>query len=144
MRVCRRCGLEKDEVEFNYRNKSKEIRQFHCRVCTRIYIKSHYLRNKEYYLRKAYKRNIRIRNEIKGYIWTYLKDHPCVDCGENDPIVLEFDHTSDKVANISEMYRNYTLEKVKLEIDKCQIRCANCHRRKTAKELGWNKKYLLL
>ncbi len=65
-----------------------------------------------------------------------------MDCREKDPIILEFDHISDKIAYISTMYRNYTLEKVKLEIEKCEIRCANCHRRKTARERGWNKKYI--
>lgn len=90
---------------------------------------------------KAARRNKRIRNEIKSYVWTYLNNHPCVDCKEKDPIVLEFDHISDKIADVSTMYRNYTLGKVKLEIEKCQVRCANCHRRKTAIERGW-KKYI--
>lgn len=28
-------------------------------------------------------------------------------------------------------------EKVKTEIAKCEIRCANCHAVKTAKQFGW-------
>lgn len=141
MKVCSRCKLEKSDEHFNFKNKTRGLRQYHCKDCSRLYVRSHYEKNKAYYLQKAFRRNKRIKNEIRMYIWTYLSSHPCVDCAENDPIVLEFDHLSEKIAAISEMHRNYTLKKVKLEIQKCQIRCANCHRRKTAKERGWNKKF---
>jgi hypothetical protein len=63
---------------------------------------------------------------------------------KNDPIVLEFDHLSDKITAVSKMHRNFTLEAVKLEIRKCEVRCANCHRRKTAKQFGWYKNKLPL
>lgn len=142
MKKCSHCKKEKDLVEFNFKDKVKGLRQYQCKDCSRLYIRSHYERNRKYYLLKAYRRNKRIRNEIRTYLWTYLNTHPCVDCKEKDPIVLEFDHISDKIADISTMYRNYTLEKIKREIEKCQVRCANCHRRKTARERGWNKKYL--
>ena len=142
MRICSRCKQEKPEENFNFKNKLKGLRQYHCKDCSRLYIKSHYNKNKEYYLQKAYRRNQKIRSVIKTYIWDYLNNHPCVDCGEKDPIVLEFDHIGVKIATISEMHRNYTQEKVKREIGKCQVRCANCHRRKTAKERGWNKRFL--
>lgn len=89
---------------------------------------------------KAKRRNAFVRKQIKAYVWDYFNNNPCIDCGENDPIVLEFDHRSDKIAAISEMYRNFTLKQVIKEISKCEVRCANCHRRKTAIERGWYKK----
>ena len=68
----------------------------------------------------------------------YLSSHPCADCGETDIIVLEFDHLRDKEADVSVLAREgYSLEKVKREIDKCEVVCANCHRRRTAKQFGW-------
>ena len=74
-------------------------------------------------------------------IWLlrYLKAHPCVDCGERDLIVLEFDHVrGKKMYKVSELARGeYSLKKLQEEVSKCEVRCANCHRRKTAIQLGW-------
>ena len=144
MKKCSCCKQEKVLNDFNFKDRVKGLRHYQCRDCSRLYVRSHYEKNRQYYLQKAFKRNQKIRDEIRNYVWEYLNTHACVDCGEKDPIVLEFDHLSDKIAAVSEMHRNYTLEKVKNEIEKCQIRCANCHRRKTARERGWNKKFLPL
>lgn len=72
-------------------------------------------------------------------MFDYFKTHPCVDCGENDYIVLEFDHVrSNKVASISSLIGSgYSVDTVKREIAKCEVRCANCNRRKTAKQFDW-------
>lgn len=144
MRSCSRCKKEKLLDEFNFKNKKKGQRQYHCKDCSRLYIRSHYERNKTYYLLKAHKRNARIRKEIKAFIWNYLGNNPCVDCGEDDIIVLEFDHIKDKAFTISSIGRNKTLLEVKEEIKKCVVRCANCHRRKTAKQFGWHKNIMPL
>ena len=78
----------------------------------------------------------RIRN--LQYTIDYLKEHPCVDCGETDPVVLEFDHLSDKLYDVSKLQTN-SLSTLKKEIAKCAVRCANCHKRKTAIQFGWYK-----
>lgn len=71
----------------------------------------------------------------KGYVSGYLDTHPCVDCGEADKVVLDFDHVrGDKVCEVSVMVgRGYRLWKIIEEIEKCEVRCANCHRRVTVK-----------
>lgn len=77
------------------------------------------------------------------YIREYLLNNPCVDCGEKDIVVLEFDHQDRtlKTAHVSSLVRaRSSLELVKSEIEKCQVRCANCHRRITAKQFNWAKK----
>jgi hypothetical protein len=62
----------------------------------------------------------------------YLLAHPCVDCGETDLLVLEFDHLRDKKYNIGEMVnRDFTWGSILREIEKCEVVCANCHRRRT-------------
>lgn len=73
-------------------------------------------------------------------LYKYLEKHPCVSCGESDPIVLEFDHLqqSGKIIAISNAVCNgWSWKRIAAEIEKCQVLCANCHRRRTAIQLGW-------
>ena len=63
----------------------------------------------------------------------FLLKHPCVDCGENDIIVLEFDHILPKVKTVTKrVSAGQRWAKVQEEIDRCQVRCCNCHRRRHA------------
>jgi hypothetical protein len=133
---CTSCKVEKLLEEFA--KKSKNRLHSRCKECVKIYVREHYLKNKEYYIDKAQQHNKRYRKDGRQFIWDYLKEHPCVDCGEKDPIVLEFDHFKDKEYTISNMvHKSISIKKIQSEIDKCEIRCANCHRRKTAKQLNW-------
>jgi hypothetical protein len=69
----------------------------------------------------------------------YLQEHSCVDCGCSDIRVLEFDHVSgQKIDAISHMLsQNCGWPRIKSEIAKCEVRCANCHRIKTIERGGW-------
>jgi hypothetical protein len=68
----------------------------------------------------------------------YLREHPCTDCGEPDIVVLEFDHLRDKTANVSQLVRHASWARVLEEIAKCEVACANCHRRRTARRAGYH------
>jgi hypothetical protein len=66
----------------------------------------------------------------------------CMDCGENDPIVLEFDHRDreDKDLQFGDCARQgWSLAKLMEEAKKCDVVCANCHRRRTARQMGWRQ-----
>jgi hypothetical protein len=69
----------------------------------------------------------------------YFAEHPCADCGETDPVVLEFDHLSDKSFNIGAKLTNYTWKAILAEIEKCEVVCGNCHKRRTARRQGSNR-----
>lgn len=62
------------------------------------------------------------------------KNKPCTDCGHIYPSdVMEFDHIgNDKSFNIAVAVRNgMSIERIKKEIAKCELVCANCHRIRT-------------
>lgn len=140
MKVCTRCKLTKPLTDFNFKYKTRGIFQYHCKECSRKYVQEHYINNREYYLLKAQKRNNRIRQQVRKYIINYLSVHPCVDCGEKDADVLEFDHVRKKNFLVSRTGRTKSVEAVTEEIKNCEVRCANCHRRITAKRSGWSKR----
>lgn len=73
--------------------------------------------------------------QVKMYKYNYYKEHPCIDCGETDPVVLQFDHLKEKSINVSKI--KMSLDSLKKEIEKCEVVCANCHARRTAKQAGW-------
>ena len=62
-----------------------------------------------------------------------MLQNPCVDCGNTDPRVLEFDHIGVKAMDISRAIRNcWSEENLLKEITQCEVVCANCHRIRTA------------
>lgn len=99
---------------------------------------SHYVANAAKIKTRARKFSDRQVGLLKSIVRNYLASHPCVDCDESDIVVLEFDHInrSKKIGNISTMVRSsVSVEKLVDEIKKCEVRCANCHRRKTVAEV---------
>jgi hypothetical protein len=84
----------------------------------------------------------RYRARNRHFVEAYLLAHPCADCGLVDPIVMEFDHVfGTKLFHVSTLVRDCAaLAILKAEIEKCVVRCANCHRRRTAKEL-WRRTF---
>lgn len=138
IKICPRCQRALDEYSFNWKIKNAK-RAVYCRDCSRQYAKRHYYKNRRYYLNKANKRNDRILVELQSFLLDYLRKHPCVDCGEKDILVLEFDHIDirEKSDDISKMLKNkVSRARLEEEISKCKVRCANCHRRRTAKQFG--------
>lgn len=138
MKICSECKLEKELQYFSKKNDTSDGYQNICKECKSIYLKEHYKENKQYYKNKSSISNKKSRVRNLQYIIDFLKINPCIDCGETDPILLDFDHVCNKKYNVSAM-QTMKLEKVKEEISKCEIRCVSCHRRKTAIQLEWYK-----
>lgn len=131
MLVCLTCCSE-----YEYYGQRRKI----CRPCKRQYDREyHAKRSTEVKQQKLENQKDRVRI-ARQYVYDYFKQNPCVNCGESDPVVLEFDHTdqSEKTNVISNMMDS-SLVRIKKEIDKCRVLCANCHRRHTSTQLEWYK-----
>ena len=141
MKRCSRCHQYKPRTDFNFRRASSGTLGHYCKPCQQEYCKAHYLRNRQLHNERRYANQRRYVKRNRSFILAYLSEHWCVDCGERDPVVLEFDHVAaDKVWEVAHMVRcAYPLHRIKAEILKCEVRCANCHRRKTARDFAWYK-----
>ena len=136
MKTCTRCSEEKELELFARRSRSSDGRSSWCKECYKKYDRDRYQFGDDK-IRKATNKE-RTKTIAREYIWEYLLGSSCVDCSETDPLVLEFDHRdgSGKERNISDML-GLNLNRIKAEIAKCDVRCANCHRRRTIKQLGF-------
>jgi hypothetical protein len=134
LRTCRVCGETKPLSEFPFRSLKAQTRQWICLSCQRRYTKEWYARNRKRQIANSRIRSDAMTAELRRQVRTYLLAHPCVDCGESDPDVLDFDHLRDKRANISTLVQYaISIRTLRDEIAKCEVRCANCHRRRTAR-----------
>jgi hypothetical protein len=135
--TCRVCHLEKPVTEFPYRSRERATRHYICRSCHSDYNRDWWAKNRLVQMPRIRRNRKKRGRELEQRIWDILLKSACVDCGETELTVLHFDHLRDKVADVSTMWRRQRSWKaVELEIAKCEVRCANCHARKTARELG--------
>lgn len=132
-KICSKCKIEKPEDEFYFRGHGE--RRADCKSCYNLMKKSKWAEGayKDSYNVYSKKRWNRLKWENQHKLLDYFKDHPCVDCGESDPLTLEFDHPEgrgDKGYTVSVLLgRSWTM--AKKEIDKCEVRCGSCHNKKT-------------
>jgi hypothetical protein len=140
---CVRCHLCKPTDDFNPRSGRPGQRDTHCRPGQAAYQHEHYVTHRERYIQNAGTRRRAASVERMSYLLGFFETHPCSDCGETDPSVLEFDHRGEKAFNVSHGMQGHSWSRVLVEIAKCDVRCVNCHRRETARELGFYRARLL-
>lgn len=135
MKRCSACHIELEEAEFNWKIKGKK-RQDKCKKCSRAYSAQYYQKNRVRHIQATTENNRTYREQRRKYLLSYLSSHPCVDCGETDPVVLEFDHVrGEKKFDVSQYVTRGNLD-INIEISKCEVRCANCHRRRHRTNIG--------
>jgi len=135
MKRCGRCGEVKAYEDYGYRNKTAGVRHTICKTCHAAYRVAYVERlGRDVHHANIVAWTASQRSARRSAVLEYLAAHPCVDCGEGDPRVLDFDHVRDvKSAAISAMIRDRRpMRAIWDEIAKCDVRCANCHRRRTA------------
>lgn len=134
---CNRCEQTLSKSMFTESKSRYDGLQAYCQECMKAYRIEHYQKNKVQYVN----RNKKYTVAIKEYI-IELKKAPCMDCGleyPDEPWLLEFDHreADDKLRTISTLAKNGSFRLLKEEIEKCDLVCVLCHRRRTAKRGNW-------
>jgi hypothetical protein len=134
MKTCRKCGVHKDTRHFGMNGK---YRRGICKSCIK---KSDSERDKKNRVRNR-ERQRKIEFRIKLFINRLKVDpdnppysYPCQKCKQIfTPDVMQFDHRdpSTKLYPVSSVHTTHSLEKAIQEINKCDLLCVYCHRRKT-------------
>ena len=135
MRRCIHCGEEKDESQFNWRDQKKGYLQSVCRDCQQQQGRDRYETDKDNV--KSINRAARVRaiDEAQRFVYEYLSNAKCEDCGEYDFSVLTFHHIRSKRMNISDMAaQGYAIEAIRAEIANTIVLCFNCHMRRENEE----------
>lgn len=135
MKQCSICKEPKSDSAFNKASKRKDGLQSHCRDCNRRASKAYYQANREKHAAVIMAQKRRTIRASRDLLLEYLRTHGCADCGETDPVILELDHVRGvKTACVTKMISSgYRWESVMKEIEKCEVVCVNCHRRRTFK-----------
>jgi hypothetical protein len=107
MKTCSKCGITKELSEFH--SAGNGYLRGDCKVCQKKIVKQREKNLREQYV--AWKKTLK-----------------CNRCGFDDHRALQFHHNEDKEHNVADMLRcGFALEKIKLEANKCEVLCANCH-----------------
>lgn len=140
-RVCSKCKVPKPLGHFSIQKSTGYFNSW-CKACSAVAAKKRRYGQQALPVNTSKQRYERRRRKARQ-IWLleYLRQHPCVDCGETDPVVLDFDHVKGrKDFHISRaLSLGWAIETIEKEMEKCVVRCSNCHRRVTARRQNWTR-----
>jgi hypothetical protein len=126
MKKCFRCDTEKENSEFANNSSKPDGLQAMCRQCKKSYDAQYHQQNKA----RQVARNSYNRKKLKAEINEYKQKIGCKYCPENNPVCLDFHHKNDdKLYNISRIVSGVQKTKTWAEVAKCEVVCANCHRK---------------
>ena len=129
-KICNCCKAEKPLSEFYKDSRRKDCKQPACKSCSKARSKERTKAGltKKYGSRYHCFHGRKHYNKKRAYV-SSLKT-PCINCGESDPVVIDFHHIdpSTKSFNLSNG-TGKSYEAIAEEVKKCCCLCANCHRR---------------
>lgn len=127
MKICTRCNVAKELTEYHKRSKSVDGVQPSCKACmAESYKRSRDAKIDHYRAVQAKRED---RNHEKYKAWRETLE--CSLCDETETCCLDLHHLdpSEKDANIADVTRYWSWDKLMSEVDKCIVVCSNCHRK---------------
>lgn len=139
-KFCFGCKTLKSLSDFNKNRIRSDGVQTYCRECMSVRATAYYQRRGKQMRKQSNSAYKKRKTRNKEWLRSYLEERNCVDCGSTDVRVLEFDHVSgEKEGAISRLVNDgYSIKRLKSEIAKCEVVCANCHRIRTYERDGGN------
>jgi len=141
-KICGLCNQNLLLSNFYKQKSNKTGYQHYCKICATNKIKIRYTTEKDHIVKQTIIANELIKDRNFAFVKRYLQIYgKCIDCGHKDIRVLEFDHIKGiKYKGVKHMCgATSSIQAIKNEIRKCEIRCCNCHRIKTASDLNWKR-----
>lgn len=95
-------------------------------MCRSCYGKWHYQNNKS-----DYRNSVDDGRKRREWLFRGVREGPCSRCGfmPEDPCQMDMHHVyDDKVMKVTDMVRERGMQDLIMEIGKCDLLCANCHR----------------
>jgi len=130
----KQCGKCRCWLPLELFNRAGSGHQHWCRTCFKKYFQA---RGDVHRQQSLAAKNRRV-GRLRRHVLRHLQSHPCLDCGEADPAVLEFDHVGQKKGCISALIlEGADTDLIDSEIAQCEVVCANCHRIRTARRANW-------
>lgn len=141
-KVCKTCEEEKDIEQFYVVHRHNNCRRSDCISCVSTKQKAAYIKRCEAQGKvKKDKKVIVKKNYNRQKFYDLMKTKSCMDCQESNIACLQFDHRdrANKNFNIADGVCTKAWSLVEEEIKKCDVVCANCHMKRTAKQFNWYK-----
>lgn len=138
---CPTCQQTKSTEHFHKNRARRDGLASHCKDCQKTISRKHYESNKPAY----YTRNKRAKRKQSLEILEMKKNTPCKDCGGSfHPYIMEFDHRDPETKLFSIARRGKIVyKKLRDELAKCDLVCANCHKLRTFRRMQSNPDYKL-
>ena len=121
MKKCSKCN---QLLNNNCFHKYKHDLQRYCKKCQKEYFQTS--KGKKIKQQTHHKTRLTSQRILRD-----LKSNGCAICGYNkNPAALEFHHVNPENKRYSLSYKtmDYSDEKIVIEVNKCILLCANCHR----------------
>lgn len=131
MKTCTDCKKSKDESEFSINRQKKDGLNYRCKACQRAYFKTYYKKNKKEQIQRVQQRKDNNQALLQKFVDDIKLSNGCAYCGYKDhQAALQFHHIDSKTKDdtiANAINRNWGLDRLKQEIKKCIVLCANCH-----------------
>jgi hypothetical protein len=132
---CPKCDADVPLSQFNRRANGRWSP--YCKPCMSAYCKAHYAKNAQSHNARRIEADRSYQTRNLACVRAELSARPCIDCGESDPAVLEFESVDSHRSQVVHLIgRGAGLDTLKREMTRCVIRCGSCSRRRAARQFA--------